>query len=71
MTPTNANYVCATSVKQVVAMFIQAGIHGVTTSEIQVYWHKGCWGNAMDGVTPEIGIWADHGIWGEKPTRLL
>jgi hypothetical protein len=26
-------------------------------SEIRNYYSKNCWGNAMDGVTPERGIW--------------
>jgi hypothetical protein len=64
-------YVCATSEKQIVEMFLKIGIHGVTLNEIRVYWSKGCWGNPMDGVTPEIGIWASHDIYDEKPTRLL
>lgn len=28
---------------------------------LRVYWAKDCWGNAMDGITPERGVW-----WGEK-----
>ncbi|MFA5312755.1 MAG: hypothetical protein WC375_05450 [Methanomassiliicoccales archaeon] len=64
-------YVCATSVKHVIELAKKAGIHGITTSEIKVYWNNGCWGKQMDGITPEVGIWVVHGIHDEKPTRLI
>lgn len=25
--------------------------------EMRTYWATGCWGNAMDGITPERGVW--------------
>jgi len=25
--------------------------------EITIYFSEGCWGNTMDGITPERGIW--------------
>lgn len=49
-------------------------IRVVSVSELRTYWSKGCWGNSMDGVTPERGVW-----WGKedgrgmalKPERIL
>ena len=31
---------------------------------LRVYWSKDCWGNAMDGITPERGVW-----WGKSNGR--
>ncbi len=34
------------------------------------YFHDDCWGNAMDGITPELGLW--HSADGrEKPIRIV
>lgn len=37
-------------------------IKPTSTSEMNVYWSKGCWGTPMDGINPERGVW-----WVEKP----
>jgi hypothetical protein len=29
----------------------------VMESEMKRYWSSGCWGTAMDGITPERGVW--------------
>lgn len=39
-------------------------------SEIKSYWSKNAWGNAMDGITPERGIWISFGNRGETPTKV-
>lgn len=44
--------------------------------EITVYWSKGAWGNQMDGVTPERGLWFidSENRYAEnapKPKRIL
>lgn len=31
--------------------------HLPSDSELRDYWHEGAWGNSMDGVTPERGLW--------------
>lgn len=41
----------------------------VTVNEIKDYWSEGCWGNAMNGITPEIGVWHSKG-YPEKPVRI-
>jgi len=43
-----------------------------TISEINVYWHKGCWGNNMNGISPERGVWWTEKEYGTpKPVRIL
>ena len=34
-------------------------------TEIRDYWNAGCWGNSMEGVTPERGLWmiAKRGVY--------
>jgi hypothetical protein len=56
-------YVCAKSVSEVIRLCKQAG-YDVTRCEIEQYWTKGCWGNAMTGITPEVGVWAAPKIEG-------
>lgn len=38
-------------------------------TELKVYWCEGTWGNAMQGVTPERGLWL--GFAPQKPERVL
>ena len=40
------------------------------TRELNVYWHKGHWGNAMEGITPERGCWVAKKPTG-KPERIV
>ena len=40
-------------------------------TEIREYWSPDCWGNAMDGITPERGLWVSKGNYNEKVTRLV
>lgn len=37
--------------------------------EIAVYFSPNCWGNAMDGIAPERGVWVTKGATG-KPERV-
>jgi hypothetical protein len=39
-------------------------------NEIKVYWSQGAWGNTMDGITPERGIWVTYEQPRTKPERL-
>jgi hypothetical protein len=50
-------YVGCYSYKQAIELLKQAGYQFITMSEINVYWSKGCWGNAMNGIEPQIGVW--------------
>lgn len=37
-------------------------------SYIRDYWHEGAWGDSMNGIEPEVGLWVsyEHG----KPERV-
>lgn len=37
---------------------------------IAKYFHKGAWGNKMQGVTPERGVWASENMHSE-PKRIV
>ena len=65
-------YVCAYSRAHAVRLINEAsGQNAVNDNELKVYWSEGCWGKAMDGITPEIGVWTTQEIWSEKPKRIL
>lgn len=38
--------------------------------EIRDYFSEGCWGNSMNGITPEIGVWYST-KWPLKPVRVI
>lgn len=42
-------------------------------TELKVYWHKGSWGNSMDGVEVERGIWIEDDKYGSgsKPVKVF
>ena len=49
-------------------------INCVNVNYANNYWSKGCWGNSMDGITPERGVWHAKAIPGgltEKPVRII
>ena len=49
-------------------------IEVVTVNEIRVYWSKGCWGNSMNGIAVERGVWwtpQEHGPDKEPIKRIL
>jgi hypothetical protein len=50
-------YVAAYSKADAVRLLKEAGYATMTIGEFNTYWSKGCWGNAMEGVTPERGVW--------------
>jgi len=73
-------YVCAYSVKDAAELASEAyrkvrghtdrpDIKVVTEHEVRNYWNPGCWGNAMDGVEPERGVWLEKA--GGTPVRIL
>ncbi len=52
-------YVCAYSradARRVVGEYCG---HDLSDSEIKIYWSKDCWGNTMNGITPERGLWLE------------
>ena len=43
-------------------------------NEVNTYYHKGCWGDGMDNVIPECGVWwaKSNGFGGHgKPERVI
>jgi hypothetical protein len=63
-------YVAAYSQRDAANLAIAAGLssYGIM-NEIRTYWHAGCWGYCMDGITPERGIWLSRG--NEQPERVV
>ena len=39
-------------------------------TEIQKYWNHNCWGNSMDGIKPERGLWVSEDRFGASPKRI-
>jgi hypothetical protein len=65
-------YICAWSKADAVRVMHEAGFERFTLSELNVYYAKGCWGDAMEGVKHERGVWATpHRRGMEKPYRIL
>ena len=71
----SAFFVGATSIADVVRLVQAAGEYEISAREVNVYWSgpqpsrpQGCWGNAMDGVALERGVWLQES-WG--PVRRL
>ncbi len=63
-------YVGAYSERHAVELCIQAGEKGMSLSELRTYWSKGCWGDAMNGIEPQIGVWSVEG-WNKPVKRLI
>jgi len=65
-------YVCAYSRAHAVRLINQAvGYDVVSDNELKTYWNEGCWGDRMDGITQEVGVWTAQEVWGDKPKRIL
>lgn len=49
-----------------------ASYNGVFPGEtyIRDYWAEGAWGNSMEGITPERGLWISFDHWA-KPVRVI
>ena len=63
-------YVCAHSVAEAIRIVNEAvGWDVITRNEVNVYWSHGCWGNTMDGIEPELGVWGTQGP-NQAPVRL-
>lgn len=58
--------ICAYSQKDAVELLRGHG-HRVTLHEFRGYW-IGCWGNSMDGIEPERGMWVEYERY--VPTRI-
>lgn len=55
-------YVAAYSVADACAVIEEyTGAH-TGKGEINNFWNKGCWGNRMEGITPERGLWIQFNL---------
>lgn len=62
-------YVCAHSQAEAVRIINEArGGWGMTVSELRNYWSD-CWGNSMEGIEPELGVWTTQ-KYNDKPKRI-
>lgn len=64
-------YACAGSRAEVLRM-LQAWTGDVglgRDSYVRDYWNAGAWGNTMDGIVPERGLWVQYGH-GSQPERV-
>lgn len=43
----------------------------ISDSEIKVYWNEGNWGNEMEGVVPERGLWLKQKANDRRPPVRL
>lgn len=67
-------FVAAASKAEAVRLLKQAGYSTITIGEFNMYWSKDAWGNNMNDITPEKGVWIQRkGAGGHcgKPKRLL
>ena len=51
-------YICAYSYLDLFKLFDEVGLHAPTYEYIRQYWNFDAWGNAMEGIKQERGIWA-------------
>ena len=64
-------YVCANSRSHAIKLINQAVGHEVVNqNEAKVYWSPNCWGNSMNGITQEIGVWTTQS-WTDKPIKII
>lgn len=56
-------YVCAHSRADARRVIEEYCGYDIGDSEIKVYWSEGCWGNTMEGIEPERGLWLNFGGW--------
>jgi hypothetical protein len=66
-------YICAHNISDAARICEQVyGYERNFTNEIKVYFAK-CWGDIMDGITPERGAWLTNIINNteDKPVRVL
>ena len=61
-------YACARSVNDLRDLCLSLGLIAPSAGEVRDYWSP-CWGNSMDGVEPERGVWIAYG-YSAKPERV-
>ena len=63
-------FIGAHSQKHAAELFEQLCGGSGNLTEIRDYYNKGSWGLSMEGIEPEIGVWASHG-YNDKPVKLI
>lgn len=64
-------YIAAYSYADASRLLTQAtGINTNWYRELKDYYCKDCWGNYMDGIIPERGLWVCKERPGENPTKI-
>lgn len=63
-------FVAAYSVADARRVCVEAGMYDPGAHEVSNYWSADCWGSAMEGVTPERGLWVVR-RYGGKPERIV
>lgn len=63
--------VAAYSQKQAAELVTKAG-YPTTISELRTYFSP-CWGNNMNGITPEVGVWVSNIVSNisQKPIKVV
>ena len=61
-------FVAAFSIVDARRVCVEVGGSDPGYSEIKNYWSSGCWGNAMEGIPIERGVWVQYGR--ETPIKL-
>ncbi len=64
-------YVAAYSMADVQRLCGELGLRIPSTNEISEYWNKGCWGNAMQKIPIERGVWVSDEHLRATPKRVL
>jgi hypothetical protein len=62
-------YIAAYSVADALRVLMEHGFESVSRREINEYFAE-CWGNSMDGVQPERGVWTIDDNPEAKPKRV-
>jgi len=72
-------YVCATSRRHAARLLCLAAfptasenpaLVGQMDRELRDYYSPDCWGNSMEGITPEVGVWATKHFT-DKPQKIV
>ena len=66
-------FVAAYSMSDAITMMNPFSRHSISLHYARQYWSRNAWGNDMDGITPERGLWWKRDGYSstEKPTRLV
>jgi hypothetical protein len=64
-------YVCARSGAEACRLLRAAVGYGTYETELRKYYNANCWGSAMDGIEPEVGVWATKRGDDRSPVKVV